>query len=77
MMGEVGKLGCVFGLKGLMLNFKIGIVIMDVIKVVNEIKVGKVEYCVDKVGNVYVVIGKVFFDVVKLVENFCIVNDVL
>lgn len=61
MMGEVGKLGCVLGLKGLMLNFKIGIVIMDVKKVVEEIKVGKVEYCVEKVGIVYVLIGKVLF----------------
>lgn len=77
MMGEVGKLGCVLGFKGLMLNFKIGIVIFDVIKVVNEIKVGKVEYCVDKVGNIYVLIGKVFFEDVKLVENFKIIVDIL
>lgn len=77
MMVIVGKLGCVLGLKGLMLNFKMGIVIMDVIKVVEEVKVGKVIYCVDKVGNIYVLIGKVLFDNEKLVENFNIINDVL
>lgn len=77
MMGEVGKIGCVFGLKGLMLNFKIGIVIFEVEKVIGEIKVGKVEYCVDKVGNIYVFIGKVFFEDEKFVENFIIMYDII
>lgn len=44
-----------------MLNLKIGIVILNLVKVVEEIKGGKIEFCVDKYVNVYFVVGKVFF----------------
>ncbi|EIA19749.1 50S ribosomal protein L1 [Listeria fleischmannii 1991] len=77
MMGEVGKLGRVLGPKGLMPNPKTGTVTMDVTKAVNEIKAGKVEYRVDKAGNIHTAIGKVSFDTDKLIENFRTINDVL
>ena len=75
MMGEVGKLGRVLGPKGLMPNPKTGTVTFDVTKAVNEIKAGKVEYRVDKAGNIHVPIGKVSFEDAKLVENFKTIAD--
>ncbi len=70
MMGEVGKLGRILGPKGLMPNPKTGTVTFDVQKAVKEIKAGKVEYRVDKAGNIHVPIGKTSFENEKLVENF-------
>jgi large subunit ribosomal protein L1 len=77
MMGEVGKLGRTLGPKGLMPNPKTGTVTFDVAKAVGEIKAGKVEYRVDKAGNVHVPIGKVSFEDEKLVENFSTIFDTM
>ncbi|MDV7766687.1 50S ribosomal protein L1 [Peribacillus sp. CSMR9] len=77
MMGEVGKLGRVLGPKGFMPNPKTGTVTFDVTKAVNEIKAGKVEYRVDKAGNIHAPIGKVSFEDAKLVENFTTIYDTL
>lgn len=78
MMGQLGKLGKILGPKGLMPNPKTGTVTMDVAKAVEDIKKGKVEYRVDKDGNINMLIGKVSFDDAKLVENFnAIYNTIL
>lgn len=69
MMSQVGKLGRTLGPKGLMPNPKTGTVTQDVKKAVEEIKAGKVEYRVDKVGNIHVTLGRVSFETEKLVEN--------
>lgn len=77
MMGSVGKLGKILGPKGLMPNPKTGTVTMDVAKAIKEIKAGKVEYRVDKTGIVHVPLGKVSFDVEKLLGNFKTLMDVI
>jgi large subunit ribosomal protein L1 len=77
MMGEVGKLGRVLGPKGLMPNPKTGTVTFDVTKAIQEIKAGKVEYRVDKAGNVHVPVGKVSFESSKLIENFTAIFDTM
>ncbi|MCE7793849.1 50S ribosomal protein L1 [Salipaludibacillus sp. CUR1] len=77
MMAQVGKLGRVLGPKGLMPNPKTGTVTFEVEKAVNEIKAGKVEYRVDKAGNIHVPLGKTSFDNDKLVENFKTMMDTL
>ena len=75
MMGQLGKLGKLLGPKGLMPNPKTGTVTMDVAKAIDEIKKGKVEYRVDKDGNINVVFGKVSFTEEALVENFKALYD--
>ena len=69
MMGAVGKLGKILGPKGLMPNPKLGTVTFDVARAVKDAKAGKVEFKVDKGGNVQVPIGKVSFGAQKLKEN--------
>ena len=75
MMGQLGKLGKLLGTKGLMPNPKTGTVTMDVAKAIDEIKKGKVEYRVDKDGNINVLFGKVSFSEEALVENFKALYD--
>lgn len=77
MMAQVGKLGRVLGPKGLMPNPKTGTVTFEVEKAVNEIKAGKVEYRVDKAGNIHVPIGKVSFESAKLAENLKTIIETL
>jgi len=77
MMSEVGKLGRLLGGKGLMPNPKAGTVTFDVAKAVNEIKAGKIEYRLDKQGQIHAGIGKVSFDADKLAENFKALVDAL
>jgi large subunit ribosomal protein L1 len=69
LMGQVGRLGKVLGPRGLMPNPKIGTVTFDVGRAVREAKAGKVEFRVDKAGNVHVPIGKRSFAAEALVGN--------
>ena len=77
MMGELGKMGRVLGPKGLMPNPKTGTVAVDIAKAITEIKGGKVEYRVDKEGNLHLTVGRSSFDTEKLVENLTVVCDTL
>lgn len=70
MMGQIGPLGRILGPRGLMPNPKSGTVTMDVTKAVHDAKAGKIEFRVDKTGNLHVPIGKVSFSVEQLAENF-------
>ena len=70
MMGQLGRLGKLLGPKGLMPNPKTGTVTPNVAGAVAEIKKGKVEYRVDKDGNINCLIGKVSFDAKDLESNF-------
>jgi large subunit ribosomal protein L1 len=68
-MGQLGALGKVLGPRGLMPNPKAGTVTMDVTKAVREIKAGKIEFRVDKTGNVHAPVGKVSFTAPQLAAN--------
>lgn len=69
MMGQVSKLGKILGPRGLMPNPKVGTVTFDVAKAVQELKAGRVEFRVDKAGNLHVPVGKASFGKEKLTEN--------
>lgn len=70
MMGQVGRLGKILGPRGLMPNPKTGTVTFDVGRAVREAKAGRVEYRTDRGGVVHAPIGKVSFELEKLLENF-------
>lgn len=69
MMGAVSKLGKILGPRGLMPNPKVGTVTFDVGKTVQELKAGRVEFRVDKAGNLHVPVGKISFGKEKIREN--------
>lgn len=76
-MAEVRKLGKVLGPRGLMPNPKTGTVTDDTAAAVAAVKAGRVEFKVDKTGNIHVPVGKVGFEAAKLVENTRAVIDAI
>src|SRR3954470_3416797 len=68
-MAEVRKLGKVLGPRGLMPNPKTGTVTDDTAKAVKEVKAGRVEFKIDKAGNIHVPVGKASFSVTQIEEN--------
>ncbi len=68
-MGMVSKLGKILGPRGLMPNPKVGTVTFEIAKTVKEMKAGRVEFRVDKAGNLHVPVGKISFGKEKLIEN--------
>ena len=77
MMGVVGRIGKVLGPKGLMPSPKSGTVTMDVVKAINEVKAGKVEYRLDKTAVIHCSIGKKSFGKEKLLENYTALLDAI
>lgn len=69
MMAAVGRIGKILGPRGLMPNPKTGTVSPDIGKAVKEIKAGKLEFRVDKAGNVHVPVGKTSFSPEQLIDN--------
>ena len=76
-MGQIGALGRVLGPRGLMPNPKAGTVTFDVARAVKETKAGKIEFRVDKGGNVHAAIGKVSFPLESLETNFQALMDTI
>lgn len=76
-MAEVRKLGKVLGPRGLMPNPKTGTVTDDTAKAVSEVKAGRVEFKVDKAGNIHVPVGKVDFEPAKIMDNVKAVFDAI
>jgi len=68
-MSSVGKLGKILGPKGMMPNPKSGTVTFDIGKTVREVKAGKIDFRVDRNGNLHVAAGKISFDISKIKEN--------
>jgi large subunit ribosomal protein L1 len=76
-MSEVRKLGKVLGPRGLMPNPKTGTVTDDTAKAVKEVKAGRVEFKVDKAGNIHVPVGKLSFKPDQIAENARSVIDAI
>lgn len=68
-MGKVGALGRILGPRGLMPNPKTGTVTMEVGKAVEEVKAGKIDFKVDKFGNIHTSVGKASFEGSKIRDN--------
>ena len=77
MMKHLGKVGKVLGPRGLMPSPKTGTVTFDVAPIVSELKAGKIEFKVDKMGNIHTPIGKASFDAEALQANFMALMDQL
>ena len=77
LMGQIGQLGRVLGPRGLMPNPKAGTVTFDVGRAVRESKGGKIEFRVDKGGNVHAPIGKISFEASALATNFNALMDTI
>jgi large subunit ribosomal protein L1 len=75
LMGQVGRLGKVLGPRGLMPNPKLGTVTFDVGRAVREARAGKVEFRVDKAGNIHAPVGKRSFSAENLAANAMAVID--
>ncbi len=77
MMGVVGRLGRVLGPKGLMPNPKAGTVTPDVVKAIEEVKAGKIEYRLDKANIIHVPVGKASFEASQIAENYKALMDAI
>jgi large subunit ribosomal protein L1 len=76
-MGQLGQLGRILGPRGMMPNPKAGTVTTDVAKAVQDIKAGKIEFRVDKTGNVHAPIGKISFEATQLEANLAAFMDTI
>lgn len=77
LMGQVGKLGKILGPRGLMPNPKVGTVTFDIARAVREVKAGKVEFRVDKAGNVHVPVGRKSFPAEHLTANAMVLLEAI
>lgn len=77
MMSSVGKLGKILGPKGLMPNPKSGTITMDITRTVAELRLGKIEYRLDKNNIIHCIIGKKSFGEKKLIDNFDVLYNTI